>query len=255
SAQHNGDADRPEGVVRFEFVDSFWTDSVALGSVAASTSSETVSVSPLPPAAKQETEPGEGEAILAIVLINRGSADATSIRASLDFPSGFNALVTPDDVDSDTVLTSYNGVVEAGRTITLYFRVEITDDAEVDKEYEGDLRIRYVVVGQPEDTRSTTIEVPFRLTGTAILSAQAVTSDGSGQSDEGVVSVSPGSASTRGIAIRTDGSAPATRVVANIAAAAQATPATTGNASQIVPSRSVPLVIVGSPTFNIGKLD
>src|SRR5690606_34053659 len=96
---------------------------------------------------------------------------------------------------------------------------------------------------------------PFRLTGTAILSAQAVASDGSGQSDEGVVSVSPGSASTLEIEIRNDGSAPATRVVANIAAAGQETPATNGNDSQIVPPRSVPLVIVGSPTFNIGKLD
>ncbi|HEX7032855.1 MAG TPA: hypothetical protein VF172_07640 [Nitrososphaera sp.] len=255
SAQSNSDADPHEGSVRFAFVDSFWTDSVALGSVVASTSSETVSVNPLPPVAKRETEAGQGEAILAVVLRNKGSADATSISASLDFPSGFNALVTPEDVDSDTALASYNGVVAAGRTITLYFRVEITDDAEVDREYEGDLRIRYVVVGQPEDTRSTTIEVPFRLTGTAILSAQAVAPDESGQSDPGVVSVSPGSSSTLEIEIRNDGTAPATRVVANIAAAGQQTPATNGNGSQIVPPRSVPLVIVGSSTFNIGELE
>jgi hypothetical protein len=250
-----GDSNTPEGSVRFAFVDSFWTDSVALGSVVASTSSETVSVNPLPPAAKRETEPGEGESVLAVVLRNRGSANATSISASLDFPSGFNALVTPEDVDSDTALASYNGVVEAGQTITLYFRVEITDDAEVDNEYEGDLRIRYVVVSQPEDTRSTTIEVPFRLTGTAILSAQAVASDAQSQPDRGVVSVFPGSSSTLEIEIRNDGTAPATRVVASIAAAGQETPATNGNDSQIVPPRSVPLVIVGSPTFSIGELE
>ncbi len=255
SAQLASDAHQPEGSVRFAFVDSFWTDSVALGSVVASTSSENISVNPLPPAAKRETEPGQGEAILAVVLVNRGSADATSIRASLDFPSGFNAIVTPEDVDSDTALASYNGVVAAGRTFTLYFRVEITDDADVDKEYEGDLRIRYVMVGDPEDTRSTTIEVPFRLTGTAILSAHAVESDESRESDLGVVSVSPGSSSTLEIEIRNDGTAPATRVVASIAAGGQETPATGGNNSQVVPPRSVPLVIVGSPTFNIGRLE
>ena len=84
-------------------------------------------------------------------MINRGFADATSIRASLDLPSGFRAIVTPEDVDSDTALTSYNGIVKAGQTFTLYFRVEITEDAQIDREYNGELRIRYFKVAEQED--------------------------------------------------------------------------------------------------------
>src|SRR5215212_6056155 len=42
------------GPVRFTFVDSFWTDYTSLGGVVASTSSETTTAQPLPPAIKQE---------------------------------------------------------------------------------------------------------------------------------------------------------------------------------------------------------
>ena len=44
--------------------------------------------------------------VLAVVLRNQGFADATSISGSLDLPSGFRAIVTPEDVDSDTALAS-----------------------------------------------------------------------------------------------------------------------------------------------------
>src|SRR5215218_9607208 len=119
-------SDQSTGPVKFAFVDSFWTDYTSLGGVIASTSSESTTAQPLPPVIKQEVEPGEGEAVLAVVLRNKGFADATSISGSLDLPSSFRALVTPEDVDSDTALASYNGVVAAGQTFTLYFRVEIT---------------------------------------------------------------------------------------------------------------------------------
>src|SRR5215204_5827701 len=128
-------SDQSTGAVRFTFVDSFWTDYTSLGGVIASTSSETTTAQPLPPAIKQEVARGEGEAVLAVVLRNRGFADATSISGSLDLPSGFRALVTPEDVDSDTALASYNGIVKAGQTFTLYFRVEITAESQVDREY------------------------------------------------------------------------------------------------------------------------
>src|SRR5215203_2137186 len=82
-------SDQSTGPVRFTFVDSFWTDYTSLGGVIASTSSETTTAQPLPPAIKQEVAPGEGEAVLAVVLRNRGFADATSISGSLDLPSGF----------------------------------------------------------------------------------------------------------------------------------------------------------------------
>src|SRR5829696_8502656 len=156
-------SDQSTGPVRFTFVDSFWTDYTSLGGVIASTSSETTTAQPLPPAIKQEVAPGEGEAVLAVVLRNRGFADATSISGSLDLPSGFRALVTPEDVDSDTALASYNGIVKAGQTFTLYFRVEIAADSQVGREYTGELKIRYFKVDEQEDedTRSTTLDIPF----------------------------------------------------------------------------------------------
>ncbi|MGI0033507.1 MAG: hypothetical protein ACRD97_09600, partial [Nitrososphaeraceae archaeon] len=98
-----------EGPTRFAFIDSFFTDQTAQGSVVAETSSESSKAQDIPPVRKLEVEPGEGDSILAIVLINRGFSDVTSIRASLDFPSGFKALVTPKNTESDIAMASFNG--------------------------------------------------------------------------------------------------------------------------------------------------
>jgi hypothetical protein len=280
--------DQSTGPVRFTFVDSFWTDYTSLGGVIASTSSETTTAQPLPPAIKQEVEPGEGEAILAVVLRNRGFADATSISGSLDLPSGFRALVTPEDVDSDTALTSYNGIVNAGQTFTLYFRVEITADSQVGREYTGELQIRYFKVDEQEDedTRSTTLDIPFRLSGKVILStAAAMTSSststqGTVSSLSQIVSVNPGVVNPLKIEISNNGSAIATGVIVNVLPSSTVTSSTAqsggdGSSSnsvnnnnsaesttsstvqQQVSSSSSPatMVIVGSPTFNVGFVD
>ncbi|MDQ3968559.1 MAG: hypothetical protein M3275_09210, partial [Thermoproteota archaeon] len=175
-ASEDNSSEQPTGPVKFAFVDSFWTDFTSLGGVVASTSSESITAQPLPPVIKQEVEPGEGEAVLAVVLRNVGFADATSISGSLDLPPGFRALVTPEDVDSDTALSSYNGIVNAGQTFTFYFRIEITEESQVGREYIGELKIRYFNVAEQEeeDTRSTTLDIPFRLSGKVILNTAAV---------------------------------------------------------------------------------
>src|SRR5215213_935644 len=274
------------GPVRFTFVDSFWTDYTSLGGVVASTSSETTTAQPLPPAIKQEVAPGEGEAILAVVLRNRGFADATSISGSLDLPSGFRALVTPEHVDSDTALASYNGIVKAGQTFTLYFRVEITADSQVGREYTGELKIRYFKVDEQEDedTRSTTLDIPFRLSGKVVLSTTAVMTSsnnstlGTGSSLSQMVSVNPGIVNPLKIEITNNGSAIATGVIVNVlpsSAISSSTAQSGGDGSsnannnnsaesttpasvqQPLSSSSSPatMVIVGSPTFNIGLID
>jgi hypothetical protein len=273
------------GPVRFTFVDSFWTDYTSLGGVIASTSSETTTAQPLPPAIKQEVAPGEGEAILAVVLRNRGFADATSISGSLDLPSGFRALVTPEDVDSDTALASYNGIVKAGQTFTLYFRVEITADSQVGREYTGELKIRYFKVDEQEDedTRSTTLDIPFRLSGKVVLSTTAVTTSsnnstlGTGSSLSQMVSVNPGIVNPLKIEITNNGSAIATGVIVNVLPSSaisssnvqsggdgssnannnnSAESTTSAPVQQPLSSSSTPAttVIVGSPTFNIGLI-
>src|SRR5215213_3838860 len=274
------------GPVRFTFVDSFWTDYTSLGGVIASTSSETTTAQPLPPAIKQEVAPGEGEAILAVVLRNRGFADATSISGSLDLPSGFRALVTPEDVDSDTALASYNGIVKAGQTFTLYFRMEITADSQVGREYTGELKIRYFKVDEQEDedTRSTTLDIPFRLSGKVVLSTTAVMTSsnnstlGTGSSLSQMVSANPGIVNPLKIEITNNGSAIATGVIVNVlpsSAISSSTAQSAGDGSsnannnnsaesttpapvqQPLSSSSSPatMVIVGSPTFNIGLID
>src|SRR5215213_397011 len=279
-------SDQSTGPVWFTFVDSFWTDYTSLGGVIASTSSETTTAQPLPPAIKQEVEPGEGEAILAVVLRNRGFADATSISGSLDLPSGFRALVTPEDVDSDTALTSYNGIVNAGQTFTLYFRVEITADSQVGREYTGELQIRYFKVDEQEDedTRSTTLDIPFRLSGKVVLSTTAVMTSsnnstlGTGSSLSQMVSVNPGIVNPLKIEITNNGSAIATGVIVNVLPSSaisssnvqsggdggsnannnnSAESTTSAPVQQPLSSSSTPatMVIVGSPTFNIGLID
>src|SRR5215211_4072038 len=281
-------SDQSTGPVRFTFVDSFWTDYTSLGGVIASTSSESTTVQPLPPATRQEVEPGEGEAVLAVVLRNRGFADATSISGSLDLPSGFRALVTPENVDSDTVLASYNGIVKAGQTFTLYFRVEIAADSQVGREYTGELRVRYFKVDEQEDedTRSTTLEIPFRLSGKVILNTAAVATASSSASTQGIesslsqiVSVNPGIVNPLKIEISNNGSAIATGVLVNVLPSSTVSSTTTSQGGgdessaninnsaggttsatvqqQLSSSSSTPatMVIVGSPTFNIGLID
>jgi hypothetical protein len=287
-------SDQSTGPVRFTFVDSFWTDYTSLGGVVASTSAETITAQALPPVIKQEVEPGEGEAVLAVVLRNQGFADATSISGSLDLPSGFRAIVTPEDVDSDTALASYNGIVKAGQTFTLYFRVEITEESQVGREYEGELRIRYFKVAEQEDEdmRSTTLDIPFRLSGKVILNSAAVmtSSSSSGTSSQGVelesslsniVSANPGVVNPLKIEISNNGSAIATGVIVNVLPSstisststqiggdgsgsgandnnsAESTTASSPGTQQPISSSSSPptMVIVGAPTFNVGLID
>jgi hypothetical protein len=267
-------SDQSTGPVKFAFVDSFWTDYTSLGGVIASTSSESTTAQALPPVIKQEVEPGEGEAVLAVVLRNRGFADATSISGSLDLPSGFRALVTPEDVDSDTALASYNGVVVAGQTFTLYFRVEITAESQVDREYMGDLKIRYFKVAEQEDedTESTTLDIPFRLTGKVILTTAAIMTPSSSTSTQGtesslfpIVSADPGVVNPLKIEISNNGSAIATGVRVNVLPPGtsnnnnnnnSAESTTSAPAQQTLSSSpsSATTVIVGSPMFNVGLI-
>jgi len=278
-------SEQPDGPVKFAFVDSFWTDYTSLGGVIASTSAESITAQPLSSVTRQEVDPGQGEAILAVVLRNLGFADATSISGSLDLPSGFRAVVTPENVDSDTALASYNGIVNAGQTFTLYFRVLVTAETQVGREYTGDLKIRYFRVDEQEeeDTRSTTLEIPFWLSGKVILSTSAVTTFSGNTNTPGIqpslsniVSANPGVVNPLRIQISNNGSAIATGVVVDVlppGTVSSSTPqggiagsdsivnnsaetATSLPSQQALTSSptSPTMVVVGSPTFNIGNI-
>jgi len=252
-----------EGPTRFAFIDSFFTDQTAQGSVVAETSSESSKAQDIPPVRKLEVEPGEGDSILAIVLINRGFSDVTSIRASLDFPSGFKALVTPKNAESDTAMASFNGIVNAGKTFTLYFPINISNSTLVGKEYSGSLKIKYFNVAEQdeEDTRDRTLRIPFKLSGKVILDAIPALNFSN------VVSLVPGEPNTVRTLIKNEGSGVATGVIVDVTHRNQLNgaennnviPATTSdeNVSSSTVQQSIeviPLVTAGSTRFNVGTI-
>ena len=252
-----------EGPTRFAFIDSFFTDQTAQGSVVAETSSESSKAQDIPPVRKLEVEPGEGDSILAIVLINRGFSDVTSIRASLDFPTGFKALVTPKNAESDTAMASFNGIVNAGKTFTLYFPINISNSTLVGKEYSGSLKIKYFNVAEQdeEDTRDRTLRIPFKLSGKVILDAIPALNFSN------VVSLVPGEPNTVRTLIKNEGSGVATGVIVDVTHRNQLNgaennnviPATTSdeNVSSSTVQQSIeviPLVTAGSTRFNVGTI-
>ena len=271
--------DDNEGPTKFAFIDSFFTDQTAQGSVVAETSSDTSAAQDIPPVTKQEVGAGEGDSILAIVLINRGFSDVTSIRASLDFPSGFTANVFPKNIDNDTALASYNGLVDAGQTFTLYFPVTISKDTQVGKEYTGSLNIDYFNVAEKdeENMRDRSIKVPFKLSGKVILDAISFSSAMSSMSDNqtfqdkqstssSVVSLLPGEPNIVETLVKNEGSAAATGVIVEVSARNQqdqidnnnVIPSTSNNGNDSITtvqqSTVIPLVSAGTTTFNVGTI-
>lgn len=273
------DEDDNEGPTKFAFLDSFFTDQTAQGSVVAETSSDSSAAQDIPPVTKQEVGAGEGDSILAIVLINRGFSDVTSIRASLDFPSGFTANVSPKNIDNDTALASYNGLVDAGQTFTLYFPVTISKDTQVGKEYTGSLNIDYFNVAEKdeENMRDRSIKVPFKLSGKVILDAISFSSAMSSKSDNqtfqdkqstfsNVVSLLPGEPNIVETLVKNEGSAAATGVIVEVSARNQqdqidnnnVIPTTSNNVNDSITtvqqSTVIPLISAGTTTFNVGTI-
>ena len=279
SSDENDDDDENEGPTKFAFIDSFFTDQTAQGSVIAATSSDSSATQDIPPVTKQEVGPGEGDSLLAIVLINRGFSDVTSIRASLDFPSGFSSNITPKNIDNDTSLASYNGLVEAGQTFTLYFPVNISKDTQVGTEYIAALNIDYFNIAEKdeENMRDRTIRVPFMLSGKVILDTISFSSSESSTSvnqtfpDENsiipnVVSLAPGEPNVVRTLVKNEGSAAATGVIVEVTSRNQQDQFDNGN---LIPASSnngnsssttvqqttvIPLISAGTTTFNVGTI-
>jgi hypothetical protein len=273
------DEDENEGPTRFGFVDSYFTDQTPSASLVAEASSDVSNAQDIPPVRKQEVGPGEGGSTLVVILINRGFSDVTSIRATLDFPSGFKALLTPKNIDSDTAISTYNGIVNAGKTFPLYFPVNVTDNTQVGKEYTGSLNIKYFNVAEKdeEDTRDRTFKIPFKLSGKVILDAIWFSSSSLLQSDyhpfqdtnsnfSNVLGVVPNEPNIVKTHIKNEGSAPATGVIVNIVGRNQQedldnnnvipTTSNNGNISTttIQQSTVIPLITAGTTSFNLGTI-
>ena len=168
-----------------------------------------------------------------MVLINEGFSAITGITSSLELPQGFEPLITPKSSsipgsDSQTALSSYDGVVEPGRAFTLYFGVKVLGNAQVDKQYNPQLKLGYVKVTElrQKHFRSETITVPFTISGRVILDAVSSSPSLSSLSNISslinsssvqTINVVPGVPNAVKLTIRNDGSATARGVIVNIA--------------------------------------
>ena len=149
-----------KGSVKFVFINSYWTDNTILGGVDAGSASGQSDGQSLAPVIRVESGPGEGDSVLAIKLVNRGTVSLTSITGELNLPSGFQSVVSPRNKDTSVALSSFpttnGGEVDAGQTFILYFPVKILQNAKVGKEYNAELTVHYF---KDTDKRKTNLEI------------------------------------------------------------------------------------------------
>ena len=274
----NNNQNKPKnikGPVKLTFVDSYWTNNIAPETVVASISSGQVTAQQMPPVERQEVDPGEGNSVLAVTIVNQGFSDISGVKGYFDFPNGFKALVTPDNVDSDTAISTYNGVVKAGQSFVLYFPVNILQNTQVGKEYQGDLKIKYFKLTEQskKDFRTANIEVPFRLTGKVILELKGTGQNSIAPNANGpnniypfgrtdIINAMAGSPNTLNIELSNIGSATATGVTVNVLNSNQqintnTNPINDASNSTLQSSQStsqVPFINLGNTVFNIGTL-
>jgi hypothetical protein len=181
------------------FLEAYWTDN------SGSTSTSSTSVSNNNNSIRKEVGPGEGASRLAVVLVNKGRSEITALTGYLALPaSGFRAIQGENLVNSSGIsVASHDSIVKPGETFTLYFTIDVLDDAKVGA-YSAPLNLVYskvLEVGQI----STSIAVPFRITGKVILDAASNT--------QNLVAGRPNDLK---ILIGNEGSANATGVIASI---------------------------------------
>ena len=189
------------------FLEAYWTDNSE--SISSSSSSNNNSL-------KKEVGPGEGASTLAVVLVNKGRSEITALTGYLALPeSGFRAIEGENVVNSSGIsVASHDSIVNPGETFTLYFPIEVLADAKVGA-YSGTLNLVYskvLEVGQI----SSSIEVPFRVTGKVILDTISNTQN-----------LIAGSPNRLTILINNEGSADADSVIATVTGVTDGTITTT----------------------------
>jgi hypothetical protein len=266
------------GPVKVNFVNSYWTYNTAQDQFVAGTTSSRTPGESILPVIKQEVGPGEGQSLLAVVLINEGFSAITGITSSLQLPQGFEPVLTPEHSSIPrsnpyTALSSYDGVVNPGGAFTLYFPVKVLSSAQAGNQYTASMKLGYVKVTElrQKQFRTATITVPFKISGKVILdvttsspsisSLSNLTSFVNSSSLLQTLNLIPGNPNAVKLTIRNVGSATARGVIVSFAGLTSTTPSsttvtvgtnvTTGIAPQ-APSSST--VILGSKVFNIGSI-
>ena len=211
------------------FLEAYWTEDTF------STTSSTANNS------KKEIGPGEGTSTLAIVFVNRGRSDITGVTGYLTLPPGFRAIEGENNVTSpNVVVASYDSIVKAGDTFTMYFTMDVLPQAEVGP-YTGNLRLSYskiLEVGQI----SASMMIPFRLTGKVILDTTLLSQN-----------LTAGYPNPLKLLIINDGTANATGAIATVVGVSGGTTA----ANSTFDSNSVngsSTTAIDSESFNIGNI-
>jgi hypothetical protein len=197
-AQSNPSTSNPLTDRSPSFLEAYWTDN------SRSTSSSSTSSSNNNPI-KKEVGPGEGASTLSVVLVNKGRSEITALTGYLTLPSsGFRAIEGENFVNSSNIaVASHDAVVKPGEAFTLHFTIHVLDDVKVGA-YSGNLKLVYSKVLETGQI-SSSITVPFRITGKVILDAVSDTQN-----------LIAGSPNDLRILIKNEGSADANGVVAAV---------------------------------------
>jgi hypothetical protein len=105
------------------FLEAYWTDNTT---TATSSSTNTNQL-------KKEVGPGEGDSVLAIVLVNRGRSEITGATGYLTLPhTGFRSIEGENNVTSPNIaVASHDSIVKPGESFILYFTVNVLPDGGV----------------------------------------------------------------------------------------------------------------------------
>lgn len=229
------------------FVDAYWTESSK--SLTNEASANLV---------EREVGPGEGKATLAVVLMNRNTIDISAATGYLQLPEGIEPAGTSIYPESRTIISasgnrlgfiqpataSYNSVIPAKSSFTLYFDVNIQDTAKIGTTM-TQIVVQYYRVNDPGLCTSALIKFPIVLPGKTILD---VLTDGN--------YLVPKTPNTVNISIVNKGTADATGVVAFIVGLGESDTRSQTNADDSVTLRSTEteLINLGENTFNIGTI-
>lgn len=179
------------------YLDSFWTS----GSVGNQSGAEV------------DVGPGDGASTLAVVLINRGPSDIAGITGRLSLPENFQA--TGKAAGAPAVAT-FNQVAEVGNPFTLFFDVDVLDAANIG-EYTARLSVDYSRVFETGTPRNSEMDVPFRVTGDAILTLSRT----AGDENQSSTQISAGKIEDYSFSVANSGTAPITSVVVTMESASE----------------------------------
>ena len=174
------------------YLDSFWTS----GSGGNQTTAEV------------DVGPGDGASTLAVVLINRGPSDIAGITGRLSLPADFKA--TGKAAGAPAVAT-FNQIAEVGNPFVLFFDVDVLDEASVG-EYSAQMQVDYSRFFETGTPRSVEINVPFRITGEAILAVSRTNSSENGTTAQ----IAAGTIEDYGFSVINTGTTPVTNVVVSM---------------------------------------